>query len=381
MLFVTNRRIEGSRRSQPGRSITFAQGDQEPGASLFFCQRLGPEQYVELTAVPFFSRLRRSRHRQLLFYVHGFSCQPEARVFPDALRLQALCDALDPELAEVVAHRLAVRRRFRPRPRLLGRPALRHRQRLGARPRPGQVHGLARPAGHRGDLPQARQPRRALDGQPRPGDRPVLLGARLRHRAGPVPQPVHGRGRRRQRPVRARPARRGAQRRCPQRRRLPRRRRLRPALEQGRQPQEPHRQAPPRPYRPGRAGAGARPMWSPSTATTSTAATTRSATPTSWPTPPAGRAPCCATWSTPCAAAGSPASRPTAAGSSWATPSRPAGARQQRPAARSGRGAEGSFRAGLRPRPVGSEPGIAPVAQHSCSADACARRSEESRLS
>lgn len=102
MLFVTNRRIEGSRRSQPGRGITFAQGDQEPGASLFFCQRLGPERYVELTAVPFFSRLRRGQHRQLLFYVHGFGCQPEARIFPDAARLQALCDALDPDLAEVV---------------------------------------------------------------------------------------------------------------------------------------------------------------------------------------------------------------------------------------------------------------------------------------
>jgi esterase/lipase superfamily enzyme len=103
MLFVTNRRIEGSRRSQPGRGIAFGQGDQEPGASLYFCQRLGPEQYVELTAAPFFSRLRRSRHRQLLFYIHGFSCQPEARVFPDTARLQALCDALDPDLVEVVA--------------------------------------------------------------------------------------------------------------------------------------------------------------------------------------------------------------------------------------------------------------------------------------
>ena len=89
MLFVTNRRIEGSRRSQPGRSVAFARDDQEPGASLYFCQRAGPEQYVELTAVPFFSRLRRSRHRQVLFYVHGFSCQPEARVFPDAQRLQS----------------------------------------------------------------------------------------------------------------------------------------------------------------------------------------------------------------------------------------------------------------------------------------------------
>ena len=102
MLFVTNHRIEGSRHSQAGRSITFAAGDQEPGISLFFCQRLGLEQYVELTAMPFFARLRRSRRRQVLFYIHGFNCQPEAKVFPDALRLQALCDALDPDLAEVV---------------------------------------------------------------------------------------------------------------------------------------------------------------------------------------------------------------------------------------------------------------------------------------
>jgi esterase/lipase superfamily enzyme len=103
MLFVTNRRIEGSRRSEAGRSICFAPGDPEPGASLYFCQRLGPDRYVELTATPFFSRLRRSPRRQVLFFVHGFSCQPEKRVFPDALQLQALCDALDPGLVEIVA--------------------------------------------------------------------------------------------------------------------------------------------------------------------------------------------------------------------------------------------------------------------------------------
>ena len=102
MLFITNRRIEGSRRSQAGRPINFAASDNEPGASLFFCQRQGPEQYIELTAMPFFGRLRRSTRRQVLFFVHGFNCQPEARIFPDALRLQSLCDALAPELVEVV---------------------------------------------------------------------------------------------------------------------------------------------------------------------------------------------------------------------------------------------------------------------------------------
>lgn len=102
MLFITNRRIEGSRRSQPGRRIDFAASDNEPGASLFFCHRQGPEQYVELTAMPFFARLRRSVRRQVLFYVHGFNCQPEARIFPDAERLQLLCDMLAPDLVEVV---------------------------------------------------------------------------------------------------------------------------------------------------------------------------------------------------------------------------------------------------------------------------------------
>ena len=348
MLFVTNRRIEGSRRSQPGRGIAFAQGDQEPGASLFFCQRLGPEQYVELTAVPFFSRLRRSRHRQLLFYVHGFSCQPEARVFPDALRLQALCDALDPDLAEVVADRLAVRRRFRPRPRLLGRPAVRHRQRPGPRPRARQVHGLARPAGHRGDLPQARQPRRPLDGQPRAGDRACLLGARLRHRAGPVPQPVHGRGRRRQRPVRARPARR----RCSA---------PLPATSSSTTPPTTSPCARARwptsrtAWSSAASAIPARPIWrrrrpmsSPSTATTSTAATTGSATPTCWPTPPAGPAPCCATWSTRCAPAGSRTSRPDSRrlilGDAFTDP--PAPANSDQPPAPSGN-RQGGYRAGL----------------------------------
>ena len=52
--------------------------------------------------MPFFGRLRRSVRRQVLFFVHGYNCQPELRVFPDALKLQGLCDALAPDLVEVV---------------------------------------------------------------------------------------------------------------------------------------------------------------------------------------------------------------------------------------------------------------------------------------
>jgi esterase/lipase superfamily enzyme len=102
MLFLTNRRVEGGRRSQVGRTVTFARDDPEPGVSLYFCQRLGPERYVELTALPFFHRLRRSPRQQVLFFIHGFNCQPERGVFPAAERLRDLCDAAAPGLVEVV---------------------------------------------------------------------------------------------------------------------------------------------------------------------------------------------------------------------------------------------------------------------------------------
>ena len=102
MLFVTNRRILGSRRSEAGREIRFDLDDNEPGTSLFFCERKAPGHYVELLSAPFFSRLRRSPRQQILFFLHGYNCQPELPVFPDAQRLQQLCDALAPDLVEVV---------------------------------------------------------------------------------------------------------------------------------------------------------------------------------------------------------------------------------------------------------------------------------------
>ena len=70
--------------------------------SIYFCQRLAAERYVELTAIPFFGRLRRSPRRQVLFFLHGFNCQPEAQAFPAAERLQTLADELAPGLIEVV---------------------------------------------------------------------------------------------------------------------------------------------------------------------------------------------------------------------------------------------------------------------------------------
>jgi esterase/lipase superfamily enzyme len=102
MLFVTNRRLAEGRRSAPGRSVSFDSGDNEPSPSLFFCRRHDNGRLEEVTAAPFLDELRASPRQQLLIFVHGYNCQPEASVFPQALLLQRLCDSIAPELVEVV---------------------------------------------------------------------------------------------------------------------------------------------------------------------------------------------------------------------------------------------------------------------------------------
>lgn len=102
MLFVTNRRLEEGPRSRPGRRVRFDLADSEPSPSLFFCERRDVEDYLELTATPFFNRLRRGPRAQVLFYLHGFNSQPEKDIFPTAGRLQRLLDELTGSAIAVV---------------------------------------------------------------------------------------------------------------------------------------------------------------------------------------------------------------------------------------------------------------------------------------
>jgi esterase/lipase superfamily enzyme len=103
MQFVTNRRLREGRRSAAGRLVTFDLDDNEPGVSLFFCERAGPGRYLELLAVPFLDRLKAAPEQQILLFLHGYNCLPEAGAFPAAERLQGLCDRLAPGLVQVVA--------------------------------------------------------------------------------------------------------------------------------------------------------------------------------------------------------------------------------------------------------------------------------------
>ncbi len=96
MLFVTNRQLREGPRSRSGRRVSFDLERSDPAASLHFCERRGTEDYLEITARPFFNRLRITPRRQVLFFVHGFNSLPEEDVFPRTQQLQGLLDALIP---------------------------------------------------------------------------------------------------------------------------------------------------------------------------------------------------------------------------------------------------------------------------------------------
>jgi esterase/lipase superfamily enzyme len=102
MLFLTNHRLLEGPGSRAGRRVTFDCGDTEPSSSLFFCRRNEDGSAEELLAGPFLDALRASGRRQILLFLHGFNCEPDADVLPEGLELQRLCDELSPGLVEVV---------------------------------------------------------------------------------------------------------------------------------------------------------------------------------------------------------------------------------------------------------------------------------------
>jgi hypothetical protein len=90
MLFITNRRFVNGRRSEAGREVTFDLDDNEPGCSVYFCERTAPGQYRELLSGPFFGRLRRSERQQILLYLQSTMNRfglwwPCLRTYPSSL--------------------------------------------------------------------------------------------------------------------------------------------------------------------------------------------------------------------------------------------------------------------------------------------------------
>ena len=58
---------------------------------MFFCERTGKKKYKEIGSLDFLKRLKDSKFRQIIVYVHGFSNLPED-VFSAVSEFQGLCE-------------------------------------------------------------------------------------------------------------------------------------------------------------------------------------------------------------------------------------------------------------------------------------------------
>ena len=104
MLFVTNRTPKQSAKSKLNRKLTFDNNNTAVSQYLYFCQRNAQHDYTEIKNEGFFQRLKvlECSNTQILFYIHGFNNTMEQEIFPNALALQRLCNAWQPNLVEVV---------------------------------------------------------------------------------------------------------------------------------------------------------------------------------------------------------------------------------------------------------------------------------------
>ncbi|MHC4268410.1 MAG: alpha/beta hydrolase [Planctomycetota bacterium] len=102
MLFITNRAINEDKKTVPGRKISFDINDNLSGQDVFFCERKGKDKYIELGNEQFFKKLKSSKAKQILIFIHGYSNLPEPHVFPRSSMLQTLFDDKEKGLVKVI---------------------------------------------------------------------------------------------------------------------------------------------------------------------------------------------------------------------------------------------------------------------------------------
>ena len=91
MILITNRFPEQSIRTRIGRSFDFDLDNNAASNSVFFCNNIGKYKYKEIGSIEFLRRLKKSKYRQILLYIHGFSNLPEDVILA-ANEFQQLCD-------------------------------------------------------------------------------------------------------------------------------------------------------------------------------------------------------------------------------------------------------------------------------------------------
>lgn len=103
MLFITNREPQGSiRTTKKERVYKFDLNKNAPSNSIYCCERLSEDNYMEIGSDGLMSKLKDSNAKQILLFIHGFSNLPEPDIFPRVKKLQEYFDAKEPNLVEVV---------------------------------------------------------------------------------------------------------------------------------------------------------------------------------------------------------------------------------------------------------------------------------------
>ena len=106
MYFITNRRLNEDRETPTvagnvqRRKISFKKGDPEPQTSIYFAEKT-KDGLFEIGSTELLDRLKKSKAKQILLYIHGFNNQPDD-VFANAANLQALCNGAKRGMVEVV---------------------------------------------------------------------------------------------------------------------------------------------------------------------------------------------------------------------------------------------------------------------------------------
>ena len=95
MLFITNRYPKQGIETVIDRDFDFDLDENAASNSLYFCKRKKKNTYQEIGSEGFLNSLKRSKYRQMLIYIHGFSNMPED-AFSGANEFQSLCNKKKP---------------------------------------------------------------------------------------------------------------------------------------------------------------------------------------------------------------------------------------------------------------------------------------------
>lgn len=103
MYFITNRQPKGDFSLQKaGKKYEFDLDRNASCNSVYYCERKSKENYEELGSVALMKKLKTSKTKNILLYIHGFSNLPEEDIFPRVDTLQKLFDEKEKNLVLVL---------------------------------------------------------------------------------------------------------------------------------------------------------------------------------------------------------------------------------------------------------------------------------------